>query len=207
MKLQLKIATFIVLNFIINTTVSAQNDSISVRIPAIIENHDTVGIVLLKEITVYPKRDLSLHTEFNIRYIRLARKVLKVYPYAMLAAKILNEINDTLFEMESKREARIFMRKYDKALRTKYMGDLKHLTISEGRILIKLIDRETGRTSYNLVKDLRGKFAAVFWQSLARLFRENLKVHYDPLGRDKLIEEIVIKIKLGMLEPIPIKKK
>jgi len=84
-------------------------------------------------------------------------------------------------------------------LKRQFESDLKNLSISQGRILIKLIDRETGNTSYELVKDLRGGFQAFMWQSLARLFGSNLKDQYDAQNEDQLIESIILQIERGEL--------
>ena len=73
------------------------------------------------------------------------------------------------------------------------------MTISEGRILIKLIDRETGRTSYSIIRDFRGEFSAFFWQTIAKIFRNDLKSEYDPFGEDRLIEEVVRLIEEGQI--------
>jgi hypothetical protein len=84
-------------------------------------------------------------------------------------------------------------------VKNRFEGELTKLTITQGRILIKLIDRETQHTSYDLVKDLRGSFEAVFWQTLARLFGSNLKSTYDANGEDQMIEEIIMLIDYGMI--------
>jgi hypothetical protein len=177
-------------------------------LPMVIENGDSIGLVDLSTISIYPRRDLSRQTRFNIRYIKFARKVRRAYPYARLAVEILNNIYDTIPQIESDRQRRRFLRAYDKALRDKYMDELKQLTVTEGRILLKLIDRETGKTSFYLVEELRGHLSALFWQSLARIFGENLKTSYDPTkGIDRIIEEIVVKIETGRLETLPPRKK
>ena len=111
-----------------------------------------------------------------------------------LAAVKLEEYAQELEEVESEKEKKEFYRAIEAELKEEFEGELRKLTISEGRILIKLIDRETGNTSYTLVKDLRGKFSAFFWQSLARVFGHNLKSNYDPLGEDRNIEYIVQQI-------------
>jgi hypothetical protein len=80
-----------------------------------------------------------------------------------------------------------------------FEDEVKHLTITQGRILMKLIDRETGDTTYYLLKDLKGNLSAVFWQAVARVFGSNLKTTYDPDGEDKLIEQIVLMIEAGQL--------
>jgi hypothetical protein len=177
-------------------------------LPMVIENGDSIGLVDLRTITIYPRRNLSRATRFNLRYIKFARKVQRAYPYARLAVKILQDIYDTLPEIETEKQRRRFMRAYDKALRDKYMDELKQLTVTEGRILLKLIDRETGKTSFYLVESLRGHLPAMFWQSIARIFGENLKTSYDPTkGIDRIIEEIVVKIETGRLETLPPRKK
>ena len=89
------------------------------------------------------------------------------------------------------------MKQVEKELLDEYEDDLKKLTITQGRILIKLVDRETGATSYELVKELRGSFSAFFWQAFARIFGSTLKAEYDPYGEDRLIEEIVLLIDNG----------
>ena len=86
-----------------------------------------------------------------------------------------------------------------KELKSDFERDLKQLTITQGRILIKLIDRETGNTSYALVKELRGSLQAFFWQGLARLFGTNLKTEFDAAGEDAAIESIVQQIERGQL--------
>lgn len=91
------------------------------------------------------------------------------------------------------------MKQVEQELLVEFEDDLKQLTITQGRILIKLVDRETGSTSYELVKELRGTFSAFFWQTLARLFGSNLKSVYDPYGEDRLIEEIIFLIDRGQL--------
>ncbi|HOW39419.1 MAG TPA: DUF4294 domain-containing protein, partial [Bacteroidales bacterium] len=80
-----------------------------------------------------------------------------------------------------------------------YEDEIAHLTISQGKILIKLIDRETQNTSYQLIRDYRGKVSAAFWQGIARLFGTNLKAEYDRFGEDAAIEMILIEIEEGRL--------
>ena len=91
------------------------------------------------------------------------------------------------------------MKQAEDELKAEFEGDLKKLSFKQGIILIKLVDRETGNTSYELVQELRGNFTAFFWQTFARLFGYNLKVKYDPLGDDKEIEDIVVMIENGQI--------
>jgi hypothetical protein len=100
---------------------------------------------------------------------------------------------------QSDKERRQLMKRAEDELKAEFEDDLKKLTFKQGLILIKLVDRETGNTSYELVQELRGKFTAFFWQAFARLFGYNLKVEYDPLGDDKEIEDIVVMIENGQI--------
>ena len=91
------------------------------------------------------------------------------------------------------------MKKAQDELEAQFGDDLKALTFSQGKILLKLVDRQTGNSSFELVQEFRGKFVAFFWQSFAKLFGYNLKIQYDPLGEDKDIELIVLMIENGTI--------
>ncbi len=136
------------------------------------------------------------------KYIKLRRDVIKAYPYAKIAAAELRYINDSVARMTSDREKKRFIKDQEKIMKDRFERDLKNLTYTQGRILIKLIDRETGNTSYALVKELRGSFQAFFWQGLAKLFSANLKTEYDAEGADKDMEQIVQAIERGELQTV-----
>jgi hypothetical protein len=102
-----------------------------------------------------------------------------------------------LNEIESDNERKKFLKKAEKELMQQFEGELTNLTISEGMILIKLIDRETGDTSFQLIQELKGNFSAWMWQGLARLFGHNLKNDYDAEGDELIIEEVVRRIENG----------
>ncbi len=130
---------------------------------------------------------------------RLIRNVKKVYPWAKLASRKLLEYETVLSNVDSDKEKRKIMKQVEKEIHEEYGGELKKLTISQGKILIKLIDRETGSSSFGLVQDFRGSFMAFFYQSFARIFGYNLKTKYDPEGEDKNIEIIVRMIENGII--------
>jgi hypothetical protein len=136
------------------------------------------------------------------KYIKLRRDVVKAYPYAKIAAAELRYINDSVARMTSDREKKRFIKDQERIMKNRFERDLKNLTYTQGRILIKLIDRETGNTSYALVKELRGSFQAFFWQGLAKLFSANLKTEYDAEGGDKDMEQIVQAIERGELQTV-----
>lgn len=160
--------------------------------------NDTMPHIYVKEIIIFPERKFESKREAR-RYGRLVKNVKVALPYAKMANNTLAEINNHLLTLEDEKSKRKYINKMDKLLRDEYEEELKKLTITQGRILIKLIDRETGNTSYYLVQELKGNFSAFLWQSIARLFGEDLKENYDEQGEDKLIEEIIILIENGQL--------
>jgi hypothetical protein len=165
---------------------------------ATVEDGDTTLIVQLPEVSVYAMR--LFDSRRDIRKVnRLIHHVKKVYPYAKLAGIKLREYDKILMEASSDSERRKIMRRAEKELNEQFGGELKDLTFTQGKILLKLIDRETTNTSYDLVKDLRGGFTAFFYQGFARIWGYNLKDRYDPEGEDELIETIVILIERGQL--------
>lgn len=174
----------------------AQEEGITVR--GVIVNGDTLPLIQLKPVDVWEKRTFKTKRAER-KYSRLKKKVIKVYPYAKLAGTKLNEYAAILDTVQSERQKKKFYKEIEEELKAEFGSELKKLTMSEGRILIKLIDRETGNTSYELVNDLRGKLTAFFWQSFARIFGHNLKDRYDPTGDDREIEFIVQQIEAGLI--------
>ena len=162
-----------------------------------ISDGDTIILGYLNPVYITENWNPRRKKRYTRKYLKLIRDVKKAYPYAKLAGDKLKEYDQELSEIEKKRNRRKFLDKVEKELRQEYEGDLKKLTITQGIILIKLVDRETGDTSYELVKQFRGSFSAFFWQSVARLFGHNLKLNYDPNGDDYLIEEVVQLIEKG----------
>ncbi|MFN8153293.1 MAG: DUF4294 domain-containing protein [Bacteroidia bacterium] len=166
---------------------------------------DTIPLENLAPVAIYAA--ISPEASANLKaYLKLKRDVLRAYPYAKLAAVQLKYINDSIARIPNEKQRNRFVKAEEKILKAQFEKDLKKLTVTQGRILIKLIDRETGSTSYALVKELRGSLQAFFWQGLARLFGSNLKSEYDAAGDDQLIESIVQQIERGELTYRPITK-
>lgn len=159
---------------------------------------DTTPVIPLKEVNVYALKVIKNKREAR-RFSRLVRNVKKVYPYAKIAGIKLDKYNDILLKTENERERRKIMKQAENEINEEFGKDLKKLNFSQGKILLKLIDRETENSSFKLVQDLRGKFQAFFWQTFARIFGYNLKVKYDPKGDDRHIEMIVKMIECGMI--------
>jgi hypothetical protein len=166
--------------------------------PAFVKEGDTIYVDELNEVEV--KAPLVFSNKQNAkRYSRLVRYVKKVYPYAKVAGLKMKEYQLQLEKTSKKRHQRKLMREAEEELKQEFTEELKKLTYMQGEILLKLIDRETQTSGYDIVKDMRGGFKASFYQGFARLFGFNLKDRYDPEGRDREIEEIVQLIELGKI--------
>ena len=152
----------------------------------------------LKPIDIFPeKKDMKpkLLREFTL----LEMKVRKVYPIAKVAAIKLAEYNRVYASFKTERERKKYVRVVEKDLFREYEQELRTMKVSEGRILIKLLDRETGNSSYEIIKEFKGGLAAFFWQSVAKLFGHDLKAQYDPKLEDRIIEYIIMQIDLGII--------
>lgn len=163
-----------------------------------IVGHDTIPYVKISGVEIYDFKIFKNKRQAK-RNNKLIRNVKKVYPWAKLAGEKLMEYEAILASVETDKEKRRIMKQVEKEIQEEYGGELKKLTFSQGKILIKLIDRETGDTSFELVQDFRGNFVAFFYQSFARIFGYNLKKRYDPEGEDRNIEIIVRMIENGMI--------
>lgn len=161
-------------------------------------NGVTMPEVEIKEVTVIGRPRLERKSEFR-RYERLINNIKRVYPYALLVRKKLDQANEEMKNIPDEKGRKNYIKNLEKDVFSEYEGDMRQMTITQGRLLIKLIDRETQNTSYELIRDYRGKFSAAFWQSIARIFGTNLKEEYDAYGEDILIELIIQDIDAGKL--------
>ena len=159
---------------------------------------DTAFHVNLRQIIIRPPFKFKSRKQRR-RYSRLIRYVKKVYPYSKIVSRQLKEIHLNLDNYKTKKAKKQYVKLKEKELKKEFEGKLRKLTFTQGRILIKLIDRETGYTTYEIVKELKGSINAFFWQSIARIFGSNLKMEYDAKGDDSMIEDIIIRIENGQL--------
>ncbi len=164
----------------------------------VIQGTDTIPIIELPEIRIYNQQNYE-YLYLKRRYRRLIRNVKKSYPYAKIAGSSLKEMDRHLATIESEKERKVYVDRAEKEIMDSFEKDVKRLTITQGIILVKLIDRETGRTSYEVIKDLKGGITAFFWQGIARIFGNNLKAEYDPDNKDRIIEDIVQGIEAGFI--------
>lgn len=172
-------------------------DSIHVT-RAIIDGNDTIPIIELEEVRIYNSSDFD-YLSYKRRDRRLVRNVKKAYPYSRIAAIKLKQVDEELSKLQSEAKQKEYIKQAEKEIMKEFEKDLRKLTITQGIILVKLIDRETGQTSYEVIKDLKGGFSAFLWQGIARIFGNNLKAEYNPEGEDAKIEDIVRGIEAGFL--------
>ena len=172
-------------------------DSIIV-VRGIIQDGDTIPLFELEEIRVYSRTDYEYLYQKR-RNRRLVRNVKKAYPYSKLAGYELRKLDEQLASLEDEKERETYVNQAEKAIMNRFEQEVKRLSITQGIILVKLIDRETGHTSYEVIKNLKGGLTAFFWQGIARFFGNNLKTEYDPYGEDLLIEDIVQGIEAGFI--------
>lgn len=160
---------------------------------------DTVYVAELRPIWVYPK-GTKKSPDWR-KYYRLVYNFNKVYPYALMAKKLLSTVDINTEDMN-----RIGKEKYinmkQKELLQEFEPIVRKMTISQGQLLCRLLDREIGMTSYEIIKDYKNGLAAGFWQGIGKLFDQNLKSHYDPQGVDKATEELVKKWENGEFDQL-----
>jgi hypothetical protein len=161
---------------------------------------DTIPHVDLPEVGIFPSRVFKNRSEEQ-QYWRLVMRVKKVWPYAREAGALVRKYEMEVPADARGRDRRIYVRRAEDELMNKYGPILKKMSINDGRILIKLIDRETHKASYDLIQELKGGVPAVFWQGVARVFGNNLKAKYNPMGdlEDSQIEQIIQYIEMGII--------
>lgn len=159
---------------------------------------DTIPEFSLMEVEVY-SLVLPKSKKKQRKLSRYIKNVKKVYPYARLAGIQLRKYEHLLIQAESEKARRKLMKQAEKEINEQYGGELRDLTFSQGKILIKLIDRETGDSSFELVQELRGKFTAFWYQAFAKIWGYDLKSKYDPQGEDRQLEVVVKMIERGQI--------
>lgn len=167
-----------------------------IRVRAEVLNGDTLPLVFLDAVEVTTQfifktqrqREQWTRTKYNVKV---------VYPYAILAAAKLKEYDLALARIQDEKLKKKFIKVCEKDLRNEFEDELKSLTVSQGKILMKLIDRETGKTTYEVVKLLRGSFQAAMWQTVAVIFGHNMKVEYDANVEDIMVERAIKLVEEG----------
>lgn len=201
---QFKFTCFLAGAFSISSSYSQVNNANDITVPPVagyrvraeITGKDTVPVVDLNTVYVVTDYIFKNRRQYEL-WTRTKSNVKKVYPYAILAAAKLQEYDKALAGIKDESLQKAFIKACEKDLRNEFEDELKGLTVSQGKVLMKLIDRETGKTTYEIVKQLRGGFQAAMWQTVARIFGHNMKAEYDAALEDILIERAVKLVEAG----------
>ena len=164
---------------------------------ATIVNGDTIPMVYLGTYYAVDNKTFK-NKRKEKRYYNLVAKVRKVLPIAREAGKLYKVLTSQLLS-QTESDKMAMMRRVEKDIKKKYTKTIENLSYTEGMILLKLIDRETGNSAYHLVQELRGDIKAWFWQGVGHIFDINLRQEYDPQNDDKDIEDIIFLIDKGLL--------
>ena len=184
--------TTIVLLFILSAATSFSQISIhdTLKMQATIYQGDTIPMSILSNIYIQSRLTNS-QKEALARYNRLRNAVYVTYPYARKAGIILNDINAHLVNISEKKERKKYINSRDKELKKEFTTPITNLTVYQGKILMKLINRETGNNCYEIIKEYQGGLTARVYQTVAFFFSSNLKQPYDAKNEDLAIEKIV----------------
>lgn len=159
---------------------------------------DTIPTLMIRQVVIARKRQFKNKRDYWA-YARMVRNLKKVYPYAVMARERLRVIDSVYNTLGSESEKRAYAYRMQKELSSEFESQMRDLTFTQGQMLFKLIDRETGRTTYSIIKYFRGGVTATFWQGVARVFGSDLRSKFDPEGEDKLLNELVLLLEEGLI--------
>lgn len=162
----------------------------TLQVQAIVFNGDTMALTTLANLNVYA-RLTDAQKEARAKYNRLRNAVYVTYPYARRAGVVMNDINDKLASIPNKKDRKKYINSREKELKKEFTNPLTSLSVYQGKILMKLINRETGNNCYEIIKEYQGGLTARLYQTVAFFFNSNLKQPYDPQKEDLVIEKLV----------------
>ena len=163
-----------------------------------VNSHDTFYLARMHDIYVYPKMVFKSKSQERF-YWRTVRDVKKTLPFAKKLAIEMQVADQRLSELPDDKARRQWWRQHEKYLFKKYEQHFRKMTASQGQMLMKLMDRESDRTSYEIIKHYRGKASANFWQFIAKLFKNDLKEEYDATDKDRIVERVINLVEAGQL--------
>ena len=166
----------------------------TVAVSAIVVGGDTIPSITLRIVEVVDQLPKKFRKQREA-WTRLRNAVYVTYPYAKMAARILKDVNSRLAAIHDKKERKAYLATIEKQMKAQFCDKLENLSVYQGKILMKLINRETGENCYEIIKELKGGFSARVWQTVAFFFGGNLKSEYDA-EEDKDIEAIVQEIEM-----------
>ncbi|MCQ2183443.1 MAG: DUF4294 domain-containing protein [Bacteroidales bacterium] len=159
----------------------------------VLPDGDTVFVDVLDPVWVFPKGRRPRGDDWRKDY-KLVYNFNKVYPFALVGRKMMAQVDSTISADVSKKAQRSqYVNDVERELFFLFEKDIRKMTISQGLVLMRLVDRECGMSAYEIIKTYESGFAAGFWQLVAKLFSQDLKTKYDPEGKDKKLEQLVQK--------------
>ncbi len=197
---------FIGILLLISVNVPAQepaSPNIRMTIPeghvrGVIDGKDTIPFVRLPNIYVFPELKFKNEKERQ-KYNKLVRDVKRTLPYAKLIYETLIETYEYIETLPDEKAKKKHLKRMEKELFKEYKPELKKMSLSQGKLLIKLVNRECNQTSYDLAKAFLGSFRAGFWNLFAGMFGASLKSEYDPTGKDAMTERVVLLVECGAI--------
>lgn len=166
--------------------------------PAYTEDGDTVPVIVLSDIVIFPPTVFRSEKEEQ-QYRRMVRDVKKTLPFAKMVYASLIETYEYIQTLPDEKVRKEHLKRMEKDLYEEYKPQLKKMSLSQGKLLIRLIDRECNQSSYDIVKAFMGTFRAGFWNVFAGVFGASLKTQWDPDGKDAELEKIVVLVETGAL--------
>ena len=163
-----------------------------------VKSSDTFYLAHLQDIYIYPKMQFKNKKQERF-FWKTVRDVKKTLPFAKMLAKEMAYADSELATISDKKLRKKWWKQHEKYLFKKYEKEFRNMTASQGQMLMKLMDRESDRTSYEIIKHYRGSASANFWQFIAKLFRNDLKEEYDAADKDKLVERVINLVEAGQL--------
>jgi hypothetical protein len=164
---------------------TASNDTI--RTFAVVYNGDTIEAKTLSAVDFYARYPAGKMSA----YTRLRNAIIVTYPYALRAGAVMNDINEKMTVMKEKSDRKAYIKTRERELKKEFTDPLTNLSIYQGKVLMKLINRETGNNCYDIIKEYKGGFTARFYQTVAFFFSSNLKQPYDRNGDEMQMERIL----------------
>lgn len=163
-----------------------------------VNSNDTFYLARMQDVWVYPQMVFTSKKQERF-YWRTVRDVKKTLPFAKELAIEMRVADQQLALLPDDKARRKWWKQYEKYLFKKYENDFRRMTASQGQMLMKLMDRESDKTSYEIIKHYRGKASANFWQFVAKLFKNDLKEEYDASDKDRIVERVINLVEAGQL--------
>jgi hypothetical protein len=164
----------------------------------VIENGEIIYLEFLRELFVYPPLVFSSRNQEKF-YWRTVRDVKKALPYARLASREIDKLNRELFALPDDASRKKHINDFQKRIFRQYEKPLRNLTVNQGKMLIKLIDREHNINTFDLIKAYKGGVPAVFWNTVAKFFGSDLRAEYDGKDKDRIVERVITLVDAGQL--------